>query len=119
MLPLRPHRWGDARAGALADRTRVVGVCPGGQDRGEAGYVSQGRCVVLSSNAGRLHMHAPQQRPVARHHANWAKLLRSPLLLALLGPPVLEPNLQRRQEVSSFYRNTPAVQQTRDILKEL
>lgn len=65
MLPLWPRRWGDARAGALADRARVVGVRPGGQDRGEAGYVSQGRSVVLSSHAGRLHMHATQQRPVA------------------------------------------------------
>lgn len=75
MLPLGGWRWWDVGAGALADWARVAGVRPRGQHGGEVGDVSQGLGVVLPSHAGRLHVHASQQRPVAWHHTHWENFL--------------------------------------------
>lgn len=94
VLALGGRLWGDTGAGALADRARVAGVRPGGQHGGEAGDVRQGLGVVLSSHAGRLDVHAPQQSPVARHHAQLENLLGGSLLLPLFGSSVLKPHLQ-------------------------
>lgn len=99
MLPLGGRwRW-DAGAGALADWARVAGVCPRGQHGGQAGDVSQGLGIVLSSHAGRLDVHASQQRPVAWHHTHWLKFLRGALLLPLFGSSVLKPDLLRHGQV--------------------
>lgn len=96
-------RWdAGAGAGALADCAWVPGVRPRGQHGGEAGDVCQGLGVVLSSHAGRLHVHASQQSPVARHHTQ--NLLRGPLLLPLFGSSVLKPNLLRRGRIREVDR---------------
>lgn len=70
----------------------MVGVRPGGQDGGQARYVGQGLGVVLPRHAGRLDVHASQQR-----HPHWAELLGGSLLLPLLGSSVLKPNLPGRE----------------------
>lgn len=40
-----------------------------------------------------LHVHAPQQCPVGRQHAQGEELLRGSLLLPLFGSSVLKPHL--------------------------
>lgn len=79
----------------------VVRVSARGDHRRESGGWREGvRALALPPNSWRLDTQAAQEGSAPRHHVYWQGFLGSPVMLALPGTSILEPDLYSRSRGS-------------------